>query len=126
MKKIKGVLVTPSDKGNTYVPYVLNFDNHKSLYSILNCQTFTVANRKIGDKRFDIYCDDEGLLKNDFKFAASTEGGDEILAGNLFIVTNDGEGDIKSITDKDVDMILSQIFMATVDGVDSDLLLYSF
>lgn len=126
MKKINGVLVTPSDKGNSYVPFVLDYDNYKSLYGILNCNTFTIATRKIGDKYFDIYCDDEGLLKDDYKFAASTEGGKEILAGNLFIVNHDDDGNIKSLTRDDVDLILSQVFDVDIDGLHSDLLLYSF
>jgi hypothetical protein len=126
MKKIKGILVRPSDKGNTYVPYELDYENYKSLYPILDCDMFTIATRKIGDKYFDIYCDDEGLLKNDYKFAASTEGGKEILAGNLFIVLHDEDGAIISLSEDDANMILSNVFDVEIDGVTTDLLLYSF
>lgn len=87
-------------------PYVAEIDGSlDSLYAILNCSLFDIASRKIGDRYFDIYCDDEGLLKCDPQLSAMSPDHEPILVGNLFIVNHDDEGGMTSLSEEEIDLI---------------------
>lgn len=106
MKKIKGVLVNVNTR--TIESFILNYNNYKDLYSLLNCDTLDVTSRKFGNHLYDVYCDDEGFLKDDWTPSAFSEEQPEsdFLVGNLFICSHDKYGDIDSLTDEQIEEIL--------------------
>lgn len=85
-------------------------DDLDTFYELLNCNTIDIVSRRIGSKRFDIICDDEGLLKGAPKISAIDNLGSPQLVGNLLIVgTPDEEGDLTSLTEEDANYILSRV-----------------
>lgn len=106
MKKIKGVLINVEKE----TVEVVEIDKTLSeYYRILNCTTIDIPSRKIGERYFDIICDDEGLFKDKPKISAVTMDGKPALVGNLFVVKFDGEEDITSLNDNDIEYIKSKI-----------------
>ena len=73
-----------------------------AIYSILKCTLFDIATRKIGEHYYDIYCDDEGLLKDKPMVSAMSPDNQPMLVGNLFIVKHNDEGDAVSLTDEEI------------------------
>lgn len=100
MKKITGLLIDVNT-GNASFKTVDN--SLESFYKILDCSTIDIINRRIGDgaeRRFDIICDDEALLKSPATPSAlSGYTYDYCLYGSLFVVGHDpGSEDIRSLT----------------------------
>lgn len=83
-----------------------NLDDY---YSALNCEAFDIATRKIGEKYFDIFCDDIGLFREDPVVTAVDTAGKPMLVGNLIFANHDGQGNTVSLSQEDVDMIVSQM-----------------
>lgn len=110
---VTGVLVDVSSGVPVVKDGTFDRNNFKSLYSLLNCTTFTIVSRKIGKKVFDIYLDDEGLLKEDSIPSAMSIDNQELLVGNLLIIKHDDNGEVVSL-DKD-DMKFVKLF--TYSGV---------
>ena len=95
-------------------------DDLKVMYSLLDCETIDIVERKINGKFYDIIIDDEGLLRGKQAMPAhamSEEFTDmftgqitrEKLYGNLLIVRHDGHGNFKSLTDEDIDRIRQMV-----------------
>lgn len=105
MKTIKGILV---DVQNEEVKVVEIEDELQSYYKILCCDIIDITQRKIGDKHFDIVCDDEGLLKENPKISAIDVLNRPQLVGNLFIVNFNGQ-DITSLDDEDIKYVKERI-----------------
>lgn len=127
MRKILGVLVSLVDGFVKVKEHTLDYENFKSLYPLLNCETFTITNRVISGSTYDIYCDDEGLLKDNHIGAVlmPDQGGEiqEVLAGNLFICYHTEDGDIASLSQEQVDDILSAT-LSKKDG--NEFLFYTY
>ena len=112
-KTLRGVLITPN-KPNTYPrEYILDYTNYASFYSLLECETFDIVSRKFKDKVLDIYCDDNGLFVPDNKPAIIPYNAQgtlvEQIVGNVFIVACNNEGETISLTDEEVNAVLSSI-----------------
>lgn len=113
MKRLTGVFV---DVVNEKIELKTLETNDGSMldeyYKLLNCRSIDIVQRKIGGKHYDIICDDEGLLFEDWKPAmAIVDENSEIkqlLAGNLFIVLNDNQGNLRSLTKEDAVRILQE------------------
>lgn len=102
MNKVRGFLIDV-EKSN---PYIAEVDGSlESYYTILNCDTFDIASRKIGEHIYDIYCDDEGLLKDHPLVSAISSDRHPMLVGNLFITKTDEEGNTISLTDEEIDEV---------------------
>jgi hypothetical protein len=121
MKKIKGVLITVDPKMNYIREHELNYKDISSFHSMLNCKTFTVASRYIGHIAYDIYLDDEGLMKDDYITSMVCDNTFDFMVGNAFIALHDGEGGIKSLSDEDIENILAHIVY-----VDNAVVKYSY
>ena len=67
-------------------------------YKALWCDCIDITWRSIGGRRFCIVCDDEGLLKSGCRLSAIDSSGTPQLVGNLFVVQDDGEEDVRSLT----------------------------
>ena len=88
---IKGFVVEPRNQQNEYGVIEFVKESYRDISNMLGCDLFTVASRKIGNKYYDIYCDDEFLLKNnllDKPTLITTDDNDkiiEVLFGKIFI-----------------------------------------
>lgn len=78
-------------------------------YPLLNCDIFDIATRKIGNRVFDIYCDDEGLFVEHARISAMDKDGNMMLVGNLMIANHDDEGNTTSLTDEEANYIIDNV-----------------
>jgi len=106
MKNIKGVFVDVNAR--IVEPVTLHYNSYKDLYPLLNCETFDITRRKFGNQVYDVYCDDEGFLKDDWVPSAFSEEQPEndFLVGNLFVCSHTKNGDIASLTDEQIAEVL--------------------
>lgn len=112
----------------TEAVYETEINELEDFYEHLECGCMDVANRKIGSKRFDIWVDDEGLLKDSpIISAVSITDGEVVpmLAGNLIIANHDLEGNTTSLSDADIKMILEHVF-TRVSVQDHGLTIYPY
>lgn len=84
-------------------------DNLDTYYNLINCRCIDIIERKIGNKYYDIVCDDEGLLKDNPKISALDPTGQPMLCGNLVIVRNDGKGNLIGLTNNDLANIWNEL-----------------
>lgn len=85
-------------------------DDIQEFYKLIGCRTIDIVNRKIGRKRFDIICDDEGLFTESPKISAIDNLGKPMLVGNLIIVgTADEEGNLVGLTDNEAKYVTERI-----------------
>lgn len=77
-----------------------------TFYEMLHCDFIDIVNRAIGrygKRRYDIICDDEGLLKDDPYISAIDNNGRAMLVGSLLVVGEaDDDGNITSLDDDDI------------------------
>lgn len=78
-------------------------------YKYLQCDCFDIANRELEGRRFDIFCDDEGLLKDSPTVSAINHEHEMILVGNLIFANHDSQGNTTSLTDDDIDIIKKHV-----------------
>lgn len=112
MKKIKGILITPNQKGTMPRVYELEYNSYKDFYPILECDMFDIQTRKFNDTYLDIYCDDEGLYKEDNKISIVTQDNGSIvetIVGNVFICNHNNQGDSISLTEEEIKEVMSTI-----------------
>lgn len=74
----------------------------QDFYDALKCDCFDVAYRRIGDKYFDIFVDDNGLFVDDPIPSALNGVGKPMLVGNLVFAHHDAEGNTTSLSDDDI------------------------
>lgn len=114
MRKIKGVLITPNN-GEMPKVYELEYNSYKDFYPLLDCGTFDVVSRKFDGKWLDIYCDDEGIFKDGNAPSIITVDEDERIieqiVGNVFIVNHNDDGETISLTNDEVQKVLSNLVM---------------
>lgn len=104
MKKIKVLVIKPTsievrDIKNNYI----NFKEAIDIESPIDCIT-----RNIGGKDYDIWCDDEGLFKENLQAIAINTDWNETIVGNI-LIANSRNGKSTSLTDKDIDRIISEL-----------------
>lgn len=84
-------------------------DNLDTYYRLLDCSCIDVAVRMIGDKYYDIVCDDEGLLVEEPILSAIDEYGDVQLVGNLLVCKHDHLGEFVGLTDEEIKEVLNAV-----------------
>ena len=106
MPKRKYLTAVLIDVENRKCKAVTIEDSLDAFYKALNCTCIDIVNRRIGEKRYDIICDDEALLKVDpihSAFNISFIMPKPDLYGNLLVVGQaDSEGELTSLTQEDV------------------------
>ena len=100
---IKGVLIDVENNIAESVEIEATLDNY---YKLLNCDVIDIVNREINGKRFDIVCDDEGLLKENPKISALDLQYKPTLVGNLFVCHVDVTGQECSLSEEEINHIL--------------------
>lgn len=101
---------------------VVYIDTLDDIYEAINARCFDIASRQIGtnkDKVFDIYCDDEGLLKLD-SYLAAYGGEDCLIVGDILIAKHDEYGEMVDLTNEDIDYISVNIH-TFVDNEDHEI-----
>lgn len=124
MKKIKGILITPNDKNTKPRVYELEVNSYKDYYPLLKCDTFDIQSRIFNGKYLDIYCDDEGLFKENNEIAIVTTREDTIvekIVGNVFIVSHNDEGETISLTDEEIKLVLSTVHILATPLANGEL-----
>lgn len=106
-KTIRGIFIDVKEENWTEIEIEKSL---QSYYDLIDCDCIDIVSRKIGGQYFDIICDDEGLC-NSPKISAINDMGEPMLVGNLFIVNYDGQGDITSLSDEDIDHVKKFIEM---------------
>lgn len=95
---------------------VLVLDVHEDEFRLTECMelddfyrelgdgvtVFDIARRKVGEKYYDIFVDDEGLLKDSPVVSAVDGEGQPMLVGNLIFASHDNQGNTTSLSDDDV------------------------
>lgn len=106
-KKLLGVLV---DVENKKVDAIEIADDLEKYYEVLNCTCIDIVQRRIGQKKFTIICDDEGLFSAAPKISAINNLGQAQLVGNLFIVAarSDEDGNLIGLSKSEADYILKR------------------
>jgi hypothetical protein len=80
-------------------------DNYKNIQQSLDIDIFTVLNIKVGGRNYTMYCDDEGLLKNEPIFTAICMNADNYyIAGNILLFKSHGSYN-RSLDEHDIEMI---------------------
>lgn len=100
----------------------VRFGNCKKLddfYREIGCSCIDIARRSIGGKMFDIFVDDEGLLKADAGehiSAVAIEDGEVApqLVGTLVFANHDAAGNTTDLTLDDTLLISSKVHPVTV------------
>lgn len=112
--KISGLLI--SNRGE-WKEVVFENDNLEEMYNLVDCRCLDVVQRKIGDKYYDIWLDDEGLLKGELVPNGVCLNAYEILMGNLLIVNVSKSGKSVSLELDDIANILLNLFVSKEDFV---------
>lgn len=84
-------------------------DNLQAFYKRLGCRLIDIVQRKIGRRWFDVMCDDEGLFVEEPKISAIDNLGNMMFVGNLMFFRHDKEGNLKGLSEEDLNYILDRI-----------------
>ncbi len=105
MSKIAGVLV---DVINNEIKKVTIDNTVDELHRILNCKRIDIISRKIRGVKVRIVCDDCALFKKDAT-PSIIFFPNEVIFGNSFICDFDGIDDLCSLSDEDIQQVLSGV-----------------
>ena len=110
--KVKGLLIDVKNNPGKVREVEVEEGNLEELYSILDCRIIDIVQRKIGEKVFDIVCDDEGALVENPIVSAIGKDCRVMLVGNLFICNHYKEH-LTSLSDDDAAYIVGKTMVAS-------------
>jgi len=84
-------------------------DSLEMFYHHLNCDCIDIVQRKIGNKVYEVMCDQEGLHKCSPIPSALDKNLHPQLVGNLMFFNSNDEGDLVSLSEADVISIIAEI-----------------
>lgn len=84
-------------------------DDLKEYYENLECNYIEIVERKIGNKWFDVICDEEGTFVDSPKISAIDNLGTPMFVGNLIFAHHDSEGNMTGLKEKESDYIRRRI-----------------
>lgn len=108
MKKITGLLI---DVMNERVSVETIPDSLAGYYKVLACEMIEILPMRIARRNYTIVCDEEALLKDVRKISAINDFGQAVLVGNLFVVSETEDGELRSLTQDDIVQIRSHVCM---------------
>lgn len=89
---------------------VIEANSLQDYYDLIGCNLIEIVNRKIGGKRFEIVCDEEGTFVAEPKISAIDNWGAPMFVGNLIICGQaDEEGELTDLSTNDIDYIQKRI-----------------
>ena len=74
-------------------------------YRLIGCDTIDIVTRKVGGRKFDIICDDCGLMSEHPIISAVDAQYEPMLVGSLVFAHHDAEGNTTGLVDGDVEAI---------------------
>ena len=116
MAKIRVLVLDVINNKGLYETYI-DQDNIDDIYKEICCDCFDVAYRKIGDKWYDIFCDDEGLFKESSVPSAIYPNMKVALVGNLLFANHNEIGETTGLSDDDI----HNITMSIISIIDIDI-----
>jgi len=105
-RTIKGLLLDVINQTLQACLLETDFDEY---CKVLNCNSIYCVTRLINNKKYFIYCDDNGLLKPGRIPSFVTFKDDhiiEVIYGNIFICKTTNYGNLVSLTEKDIKEII--------------------
>ena len=85
-------------------------DGVEEFYKLLHCTTIDIVQRIIGNRWYDIVCDDNGTFVEDPRISAVDSKGQIMLVGNLLICgLADADGVLTSLSEEDIEHIKESI-----------------
>lgn len=85
-------------------------DGVEEFYKLLHCTTIDIVQRIIGDRWYDIVCDDNGTFVENPRISAVDSKGQIMLVGNLLICgLADADGVLTSLSEEDIEHIKESI-----------------
>lgn len=103
---MKALLIKPKEKQQT----VVEVESHEDILKHLEVSIFSVTYRQIGQSADHVYCiyiDDLGLYREEQYVSAWGVTDGSTLVGNLLITKPGEDGEDESLTQSDIDYILS-------------------
>ena len=89
---------------------VVEANGLEDYYKYIECDLIDIVRRKIGDKEFEIVCDDEATFAEHPKVSAIDIAGTPCLFGNLLIAGGKVvDGDLTEITDEEIEYVKSYL-----------------
>lgn len=116
MKQIKVLTLEVDYKKKVIIPHVrfIDSDNVLSeLYRIIGCDPVEVVQVEVEGKFYDVYCDEEFLLKEK-PIPTLYLNAEQVLCGNLVFTTCDEEGKLGGVTKEDIDKLIDFILVQAV------------
>lgn len=106
---MKGLLLKAGERTIEDYGIEVEFSNSlKEYYDVIGCDCIEIIERSIGNRPFSLVCDEEGLLKSDPIPCCVNAYDREIIYGNVLVTgLTDEEGNLTSLTDEDVQLILN-------------------
>lgn len=101
--------------------------NYEDLKKLIGIESpITVVERKIGDKYYDLWVDDEGLLKNDNHIQAWHWDGPmpECLVGNIVVLSSNEKGESIGLSNSDIINVLDRVITYNRGRECNNTLLY--
>lgn len=81
------------------------------LYKHLRCGCIDIVSRRIGNHRYDIIADDEGLLKDDYIVSAIEKRFREKLVGNLIVCKHNSDGEMIGLSDEEIEEVKAAVVL---------------
>ena len=110
--KVRGLLIDVKSNPGKVKKFEIEEENLQEFYDALDCHTIDIVQRKIGDRIFDIVCDDEGALCESPIVSAIGKDCRVMLVGNLF-VCNHYKEHLTSLSDDDAAYIVGKTMVAS-------------
>lgn len=111
MSSVKVVRITQGRVYTLTIP-----DTVEAFQTMCGCTTFDVTRRYIGTGLYDVYCDDEGLLRNRAVSAVDAASGNPVLVGTLVVSASDDDGTSRSLTSEEI----GEVSRCVLTGVTED------
>ena len=105
------LLLCKVDKEPEVVELPKDHDYHDLKKLLEISSPLTVVERKIGDKYYDLWIDDEGLFKEPKYLTGCCLNANEILCGNILIVNHGDNGETTGLSEDDIMNILWKGFL---------------
>ena len=117
MEKVNLLLLDVEEKKLKEI--VCDNDDLQTFYEHLKCDCFNIANRKIGDKRFDCFVDDVGLFAENPIISAVDMNDQPMLVGNIIFANHDEDGNTTSLTKEDKQVICDNTHLMISENLET-------
>lgn len=90
---------------------LVNYKSAQDINKFIGSRCFDIVHCKIGLFDYDIYVDDEGLLKEKPVCSVFNKDGKGVLFGNLVISASDDKGESRDLTIEEIGNLADYFYM---------------